>query len=768
MRARNTHLYIVLLLIASCLALPVRAGVIPNQLIVKFKPGAIALPQGLTVSAVGAVSVRSASLRALNVKYRVAEVRQLYRDALAVYEEMRQAGKLDDRSAAVERGLENDYILTFAASQDVQQAAAEYRRDASVEAASVNSRVRAYVTPNDPDYALQTALPQIKAPQGWARTTGDASAIIAVIDTGLNYNHEDFAGKVDLPDAKNYVAGTNDPLDDNGHGTEVSGVIGAVTNNSKGIAGVDWSARILPLKVLDNQGQGDISNVSAALAYLAAKKSAGLNVVAANMSLGQYNVSADKYAEEDPAGIKERCQEAYDAGIVLVAAAGNGGADWNSYPAYYPTVIAAAAVDQNDIRSFWGGIDPDTGQQQASNYGVWVDVSAPGTNIFSTEYTPPPNGSYGGGLDGTSFASPYVAGLVGLVRAAFPSLTPAQVMDDIKTFADNIDSLNPGYAGKLGTGRINVFRALKGLISDISLPTDGSFVKGAVAINGTVSGWNFASYEVDALNNGALDTVINTGTVSIESGLLGTWNTAGRNGTFTLRLRAYANGMTSQEASVGVTVDNITPQVVLTAPAAGASVQGTIQIAGTAQDANLDHYSLDYGAGASSLPYQNIGTFYTSVNGGNLTTWETSGLTGAYTLRLTAIDKAGNVSREAIPVTILTSVPTKAAQPVDSLPLTFVLPNPFIRAGTGGTTEATFSYSLAGNFNSVIYLFDLNGRLIWQKSYAAGENGGKAGANSPAWSGVDLFGSSVANGVYLYQIVADKKVIARGKIIVLN
>jgi hypothetical protein len=96
------------------------------------------------------------------------------------------------------------------------------------------------------------------------------------------------------------------------------------------------------------------------------------------------------------------------------------------------------------------------------------------------------------------------------------------------------------------------------------------------------------------------------------------------------------------------------------------------------------------------------------------------------------------------------------------------MPNPFIRSGTTGTTETTFNYSLAGNFNASIYLFDMNGGLVWQKTYSAGDNGGKAGQNNPAWDGKDLYGSSVVNGVYLYQVTADKKVVARGKLILLN
>jgi thermitase len=421
MRARKIYFYIVIFLIAGCLALPARADFAPNQLFVRFKPGTIA------VAATRVASVTAASVNVLNTKYKLVTSRQLHSDALAIYAALEKEGKLSPAARAIARNLENEYVLTFAGPTDVLQAGKEYRLDPNVEAASPNSRVRAFVTPNDPFYAQETGLPQIKAPTGWIRTTGDATAIIAVLDTGINYNHDDFANKVDLTDAKNYITGTSDPLDDYGHGTAVSGVIGAVTNNNKGIAGVDWSAKILPIKVLDSNGVGDIADVSAALSYLVAKKTAGVKIVAASMSLGQYNVSTDKYVEEDPSSLKERCQEAHDAGIVLVAAAGNGDVDWNSYPAYYPTVLAVAAVDSSDLRSVWGGPDPDTGRAQASNFAAWVDVTAPGTNIYTTNM----NGGYGGGWDGTSLATPFVAGLVGLVKAAFPGLTSQQVMDEI-------------------------------------------------------------------------------------------------------------------------------------------------------------------------------------------------------------------------------------------------------------------------------------------------------------------------------------------------
>lgn len=151
-------------------------------------------------------------------------------------------------------------------------------------------------------------------------------------------------------------------------------------------------------------------------------------------------------------------------------------------------------------------------------------------------------------------------------------------------------------------------------------------------------------------------------------------------------------------------------------------------------------------------------------------TWETAGLNGTYTLRLTAYDRAGTAATTSETISIINEPPTKEVIPQAGLPLTFVLPNPFNRklGSATGTTETSFVYNLSGNFNVTIYLFDLNGNLIWRKSYPAGENGGKSGPNNPAWNGVNLFGESVPNGVYLYQVAADQKVIARGKIIVLN
>jgi|GEM_PF-921869 len=728
------------------------AEIVPGEIMVKFKPGVMEMPKGMRVAGAKAAAVKAASVQALNAKHGVFRIRQLYRDALANRPDWTQ--------------LENHYVLYFSPAQDVQQVVEDYRKDLNVVSAVPCTVLRAFDTiPNDTQFGNQYGLTNIQAPQAWDRTTGSSSVVIAVLDTGIDSDHEDLVGRID-PRGKDYVNGDDNPEDDNGHGTSVSGVIGAVTNNAKGVAGVDWQAKILPIKVLNSGGSGTIADILDGIAY-----ASSLSVEAINMSFGQYNDSANKYVEENPGewppgagnGLKDFCQLAYDNNVALAAAAGNGDVDWNTYPAYYPTVMAVAAVDQNDIRSVWSGIDPETFRQQKSNYASWVHVSAPGTNIWTTER----GGWYDWQNNGTSLACPFVAGLVGLIKAANPSLTNQQVMDKIKDTADNIDALNdPQYWGKLGSGRINAFVALSGALANISSPESGTYLKGTVNIYGAASGWDFSSYVLEALQGGALITTIESSSVSVESGgLLGTWDTSGYNGEHTIRLRVFLTGGSTQEAQISVSLDNTAPQANISSPLDGETVEGLVQITGTAKDQYLDHYLLEYGAGGSPLSYESLKLSYVSVDAAVLGSWETAGLEGTYTLRLAVQDKVGTVTTRTITLNIRSTTTTKEAYPQPGLPLTYALPNPFDRSLV---SEVTFNYSLESNFDTRIYLFDLSGNLIWQRSYTTGSNGGKAGENSVAWDGRDLFGQNVANGVYIYQVVADHKVIAKGKIVVLN
>lgn len=719
------------------MALPSFAEHIPGEIVVKFKPGIVKIQK-----------VVAASVRALAVKHGIYQYKQIYKDALEVRPDWKH--------------LEDDYVLLFPKEKDVNKVINDYKKDPNVVDASRNFVVRAFATtPNDTYYSQQWGLSKIEAPKAWDRTTGSSEILVAVLDTGINYNHEDFAGKVNRTYAKDLVNGDTDPMDDFGHGTAVSGVIGAVSNNSKGIAGMDWKAKILPIKILNNEGEGSTTNISAALAYVAGLKSTGVNIPVVNMSLGINNNGSNKYTEENPSSMKDRCQEAYNQGMILVAAAGNDGVDWNTYPAYYSTVIAVAATDTSDKRAVWSGA-------LSSNYAGWVDVSAPGSSIYSTghqESSVQENDDYFNGWSGTSLATPYVSGLAALIKAANPTMTNAQVINQIKLTTDSIDAQNPSYVGKLGTGRINAYRALFGSLPVITSPASGECIKGVKEIRGTAAGWNFSSYEVEALRNGSVEVKVYSSFTSVESGVLASWNTIGLNGEYALRLKVTNNDLSSSETSAAVIVDNIAPEAAITSPVDGATVKGAITITGKAKDQYFDRYVLEYGEGASPAVFQNAGTYYSSADGAALGTWETSGLSGAYTLRLTVYDRAGTSTSSSIGVNVTESEPTKEAQAQAGLPVTFALPNPFDRTSVSGTT---FVYDLRGNFDVVIYLFDLNGNLIWRKSYAAGENGGKAGENNPSWNAQNLYGESVPNGVYIYQVTADRKALARGKIIVLN
>ena len=717
---------------------------IPGELIVKFRPGIVRMPKGMTAASVKAASVTASSIRALNAKHGVTRLEQAYKDALAIRPDWKH--------------LEDDYLLVFPKDKDVLKVAQDFKKDPNVVFASPNSIVRAFETPDDPYLLQQWGLSKIEATKGWDKTTGTSETIIAVLDTGINYDHEDLLGKVDLTHAWDYVNDDNDPWDDYGHGTAVSGVLGAITNNAKGVAGMDWRAKILPIKVLDSSGVGSVLNINKALTYLAGLKSAGVNIQVINMSLGQYNEGTDKYTEQNIAGLRDHCLEAYNQGIVLVAAAGNDNVDWNTYPAYYSTVLAVAATDSTDKRSVWSS-------PLASNYGTWVDVSAPGSGIVSTDR----GGSYSSGWNGTSLASPYAAGLAALIRAANPGISNSLVIEQIKGSADNIDSLNPGYVGKLGTGRINAFRALAGLLIEISSPANGEYIKGSKEIRGTAAGWNFNSYTLEALRSGSVEALLVNSAVSVESGVLYNWDTTGFDGPYTLRLRVFSSNGSSVESNVSVVVDNVTPEVAIALPAPGGTVEGRVNIIGKVKDNYLNYYVLEYGAGTSPATYQSIGTFYTSVESGVLGTWEASGLSGIYTLRLTAYDRAGTSSTVSVFLNLIGKPSSnKVVLPQAGMPLTYCLPNPFDRTVT---SETSFRYVLSDNFNVTIYLFDLNGNLIWRNSYPTGQNGGRTGSNppnNPPWNGQNFYGERVPNGVYIYQVTADQKVLARGKIIVLK
>jgi len=250
----------------------------PGKIIVKFKPGVIELPKGASIAGIQKTSVRAASVKALAQKYEVSEIEQLFSKALEIQPKW-------DR-------LKNDYVFYFPKDQDVLQVVEDFKNNPNVLYVSPCSIVHAFLAPDDPLYSNQYGLTNIKAPQAWDKTTGSSDNVIAVLDTGADSDHADLLARFD-PRGWNFVgsgAGSSDFDDDNGHGTGVIGVVGAITSNEVGVAGVDWQAKILPIKVLDSQGNGSIDDIVQGIEYAAALTNNSVDVI--NMSFGQNSADA--------------------------------------------------------------------------------------------------------------------------------------------------------------------------------------------------------------------------------------------------------------------------------------------------------------------------------------------------------------------------------------------------------------------------------------------------------------------------------------------
>ena len=328
---------------------------------------------------------------------------------------------------------------------------AQLRARADVLYAEPDYRVYALDTiPNDPYWGSQWGLPKIQAPKAWdiLSTTGGANIIIAIIDSGIDLDHPDFACPNKLLPGRDFVNNDDDPQDDYGHGTHVAGIAAACSNNDVGVAGVAWAARLLPVKVLDAAGQGSYSNLAAGIIYAVDQWARVIN-----LSLG---------GTSDSSIMRDAVSYAVGRGRLVVAAAGNFGDQGNPvmYPAAYDEVVAVAATDSGDNRADF------------SEYHPYVDVAAPGVSIYSTL----PDNTYGG-LGGTSMATAFVSGLAALLWSADGGLSAAQVRTLIESNADDLGT--PGKDDYFGYGRINAWRTMNARVRVSATPTQVTFLADA-------------------------------------------------------------------------------------------------------------------------------------------------------------------------------------------------------------------------------------------------------------------------------------------------
>ncbi|WP_342436809.1 S8 family peptidase [Paenibacillus sp. FSL L8-0436] len=283
------------------------------------------------------------------------------------------------------------------------------------------------ITPNDLLFSTyQWNLPAIETEQGWNLSKGSKEVVVAVVDTGVQASHPDLQGQ--LLAGYNAVAKGSTPDDDVGHGTHVAGIIGAVINNEEGVAGISWYNKILPVKALDNSGAGTTYSVAEGIIWAADN---GAKVI--NLSLGNY---------ADSQFLHDAIKYAYDRDVVIVSAAGNDNTERPGFPAAYEEVLAVAATNANGEKASF------------SNYGDYIDVTAPGESIASTY----PDNQYAA-LSGTSMASPHVAALAGLVRSLNPALTNKEVMELM--ISNAVDLGDTGHDKYYGWGQVDIYRTLR-------------------------------------------------------------------------------------------------------------------------------------------------------------------------------------------------------------------------------------------------------------------------------------------------------------------
>ena len=321
----------------------------------------------------------------------------------------------------------------------------------------------AAVPVSDPLNIQQYSLDRMRVRDAWALGTG-GSSIVAVLDTGIQFDHPDLQGivaynagemgsgkesngrdddgngKIDDWRGWNFVADTNDPTEDNVHGTWVSGIIGATHDNGIGVAGISWRNKVLPVKIMDANGSGDTADLAAGIDYAVKRGAKVINMSIAGFPFTQL--------------VQDAIDRAWASGAVLVAAAGNYRSSSPTFPADFAHVVGVTATQADDELTNW------------SNYGSWVELAAPGAAVTTTNC----NRCNGWGdytaISGTSFAAPNVAGVMALVRGRYPTLSPQAVVDRLEATADDL-----GYRGRddrYGFGRVNALRALGGSATPVT------------------------------------------------------------------------------------------------------------------------------------------------------------------------------------------------------------------------------------------------------------------------------------------------------------
>ena len=357
-------------------------------------------------------------------------------------------------------------VVQLAPGENVPEAILRLKKTGLFAVVEPDFKLRAHIIPNDPEFGIQWSLrntgqsgglvnTDISAVKGWDTLRSATNIVVAVIDSGIRYTHEDLAanlwvnegeipgngldddanGVVDDVHGYNAIYVSGDVMDDNGHGSHVAGIVGAVGNNGKGISGVAWGVKLMGCKFLDNLGDGSTSDAIACIDYA---RRQGAHII--NCSFGGDQYSSAFYMA---------LSNVRRAGIIVVAAAGNSSRNIDllpNYPASFDldNIVSVCAINRHNTL--------DTGY---SNYGAFsVDLAAPGQNIYSTWHSSDKGYNYS---SGTSMAAPLVSGAFALLKARYPNENSSQLISRMLQSVDPV----AGLAGKCVTGgRMNLAKAL--------------------------------------------------------------------------------------------------------------------------------------------------------------------------------------------------------------------------------------------------------------------------------------------------------------------
>lgn len=458
------------------------------------------------------------------------------------------ARSLSAKGAARLGGVDglNVHFVALPLDTSVEKALDEYRRDPDVLYAEPNYRVHALASPNDADFTEQWGLKNtgqlvgpssnrlngqsgadIDAVTAWDTSTGSSGTVIAVLDTGMDLNHEDLSarlwtnsgetasnsndddgnGYIDDENGWDFVNNDNDPDDDNvrsgssvnSHGTHISGIIGAQGDNLKGVAGINWDAELMVLKVLDQNGEGTVANIISAIQYAVDK---GVKII--NASWGVTSFSQSLYDEIKSAG---------ESGALIVTASGNTGTV--EYPARFnlDNIIAVTSTGLSDeLTDFGTGTNAAVGVED-------IDIGAPGRLIYSTIImnNGPSNESYYW-KDGTSQSTAFVTGVAGLLLSNDPTLTSAKIKARILKSADSVSDLS---GVTVSGGRLNAAAALSSQVVIVPFGTGLNVgeTKQFTLDGATATSWSSSNTSVGTISASGLFTAAAAGTCTVSANI---------------------------------------------------------------------------------------------------------------------------------------------------------------------------------------------------------------------------------------------------------